>query len=103
MYAYQRDSIYTAQAGDGLEELLAAELTELGAENSVPGFRFVRFRADFETLCRIVHRSRLATRILAPLIYFPCPTDRALYFQFHIKYTFYNIPDILIYNQLILI
>ena len=68
MYAYQRDSIYTAQAGDGLEELLAAELTELGAENSVPGFRFVCFRADFETLCRIVHRSRLATRILAPLI-----------------------------------
>ena len=67
MYAYQRDSIYTAQAGDGLEELLAAELTELGAENSVPGFRFVRFRADFETLCRIVHRSRLATRILTPL------------------------------------
>ena len=79
MYAYQRDSIYTAQAGDGLEELLAAELTELGAENSVPGFRFVRFRADFETLCRIVYRSRLATRILAPLIHFPCPTDKALY------------------------
>lgn len=79
MYVYQHENIYTAQAGDGLEELLAAELAELGAADCAPGFRFVRFRADFATLCRAVYNSRLATRILAPLMHFPCPTDKALY------------------------
>jgi putative N6-adenine-specific DNA methylase len=79
MYAYQKDGLHTAQVADGLEELLRDELMELGARQCEPGFRFVRFVADHEVLYRIVYRSRLATRILTPLLHFPCPTDKALY------------------------
>lgn len=79
MYAYQHNHPFTAQVSDGLEELLQTELEELGATDCVRCFRFVRFHADHETLYRVVYRSRLATRILAPLVHFPCASDRALY------------------------
>lgn len=79
MYDYQKSSIYTAQVADGLENLLSAELRELGATACETGFRFVRFTADQATLYRIVYRSRLATRVLAPLTHAPCPSAQALY------------------------
>ncbi len=79
MYAYQKEHTYTVQVADGLEELLQTEMEELGATDCARGFRFVRFRADHKTLYRVVHRSRLATRVLAPLAHFPCASDRALY------------------------
>ncbi len=79
MYAYQKDRIHTAQVADGLEDLLQTELEELGATDCARGFRFVRFRADHAALCRVVHRSRLATRVLAPLAHFACASDTALY------------------------
>lgn len=79
MYAYQKDGRHTAQVADGLEDLLRDELTLLGATSCETGFRFVRFTANAATLYRIVYRSRLATRILTPLLHFPCPTDKALY------------------------
>lgn len=94
MYAYQRDNIYTAQVGDGLEELLVAELEELGATDCRTGFRFVRFQADFVTLYRAVYCSRLATRILAPLVHFSCPTDQALHTAGrNIRWTDFLNPD----------
>ncbi len=79
MYDYQNNHTFTAQAADGLEELVQQELTELGAEKCEPGFRFVRFRADHDALYRIVYRSRLTTRILVPLVAFACPSDNVLY------------------------
>lgn len=79
MYTYQHESIFTAQVADGLEELLCTELKELGASECSRGFRFVRFKAGHDVLYRAVYRSRLATRILAPLASFPCPSDAALY------------------------
>ena len=79
MYAYQKDHIYTVQVADGLEELLQTELEELGGTDCARGFRFVRFHADHDSLYRVVHRSRLATRVLAPLAHFACASDQALY------------------------
>lgn len=79
MYAYQQDGLHTAQVADGLEDLLRDELMELGATHCEPGFRFVRFQAGADALYRIVYRSRLANRVLTPLLHFPCPTDKALY------------------------
>ena len=79
MYDYQHDHTYTAQVADGIEDLALAELQELGATDCVRGFRFVHFKATPQILYRIVYRSRLASRILAPLVRFACPSDQALY------------------------
>lgn len=79
MYAYQTDHIHTAQVADGLEDLLLTELEELGVTDCTKGFRFVRFHADHESLYRVVHRSRLATRVLTSLLHFTCTSDQALY------------------------
>jgi len=79
MYDYQTTSLFTAQVADGIEELAMAELAGLGAAECSRGFRFVRFRADHQTLYRIVYRSRLVSRVLAPLARFACLTDQALY------------------------
>jgi len=79
MYDYQTTSLFTAQVADGIEDLALAELAELGATDCNRGFRFVRFRADRQALYRIVYRSRLVSRVLAPLVRFPCLTDKALY------------------------
>lgn len=79
MYDYQKHHIFTAQVADGIEELARDEFLELGATDCELGFRFVRFKATAQILYRVVHRSRLATRILAPLVRFACPTEEALY------------------------
>lgn len=79
MYDYQQHRTFTAQVADGIEDLALEELAGLGADDCTRGFRFVRFRADHRTLCRVVYRSRLVTRVLAPLTGFPCLTDKALY------------------------
>jgi len=79
MYDYQQHHIFTAQAADGIEDLVMDELAALGATDCTRGFRYVRFRADRQALYRIVYRSRLASRVLAPLASFDCPSDRVLY------------------------
>ena len=79
MYDYQKTSLFTAQVADGIEDLALTELAELGATDCTRGFRFVRFRADRQTLYRVVYRARLVSRVLAPLTRFPCLTDKALY------------------------
>lgn len=79
MYTYQQTRIFTAQVADGIENLAAEELRELGAEDCATGFRFVRFKAGHRELYRIVYRSRLCTRILAPLARFACADEQALY------------------------
>jgi putative N6-adenine-specific DNA methylase len=79
MYDYQKNRTFTAQVADGVEDLARTELEELGAADVETGFRFVRFTADDPALCRIVYRSRLVTRVLAPLARFRCLTDKALY------------------------
>jgi putative N6-adenine-specific DNA methylase len=79
MYNYQQIHLFTAQVADGIESLAAEELRELGATDCAPGFRFVRFKAGHRELYRIVYRSRLCTRILAPLTRFACADEQTLY------------------------
>ncbi len=79
MYQYQKSSRYFAQVAHGIEELGAEELIELGARDTKTDYRGVHFNADQESLYRIVYQTRIATRILAPLLTFDCHSTRYLY------------------------
>lgn len=79
MYLYQKDSTYFAQIAGGLEELGARELKSLGATKVNIINRGLDFCADPETLFRINYRSRLITRVLAPLIKYEAKTGEELY------------------------
>jgi putative N6-adenine-specific DNA methylase len=78
-YEYQQSSRFFAQTADGLEDLTAGELLEIGASDTKSSYRGVYFSADHETLYRINYTSRLATRILAPLRSFDCHSANYLY------------------------
>jgi putative N6-adenine-specific DNA methylase len=79
MFEYQKNHRYFAQTGKGLEELAQNELEELGAFNCKQGFCGVYFEAALENLYRINYCSRIITRVLAPLVSFPCSSDQVLY------------------------
>ena len=81
MYLYLASQSYFAVAGDGVEELVATELAQLGATGARPGRRGVHFEATAGVLARIVVGSRLAGRILAPLTRFTCRSERDLYLR----------------------
>lgn len=79
MFEYQQHRHAFAKCSSGLERLLADELVALGAER----VRAVRLGVHAvlgpEALYRAVHRSRLASHILTPLLSFDCHSDRYLY------------------------
>jgi putative N6-adenine-specific DNA methylase len=79
MYEYQKDNRYFAQIADGIKELGADELRELGARDISPEYGGLYFYADKETLYRINYSARLASRILAPLVSFRCRSSDELY------------------------
>jgi putative N6-adenine-specific DNA methylase len=79
MLEYVEHRRFFAACSRGLEPLLVEELRELGAEPEVPGLRGVSFRADSATLYRVVYATRLASRVLAPLLTFDCHSDKYLY------------------------
>ncbi len=79
MYAYQKDDQYFAQIAEGIKELGAMELSELGAQEIRPGYGGIFFKAARETLYRINYSVRLSSRILAPLMSFSCHTSAQLY------------------------
>ena len=79
MFYYQRFNQYFAQVAGGLEDVAATELKALGATDGEVLTRGIHFKADRETLYRINYRSRLATRVLAPLIKFEAKTPEELY------------------------
>lgn len=64
----------------GLEPLLLEELHELGVKGCRPGFRGV-YVDDFcmETIYRINYCSRIASRVLCPIVRFRCRQKEALY------------------------
>jgi len=78
---YQQEHRYFAQVAGGLEELAARELESLGATHINIINRGMDFTADRKTLYRINYRTRLVTRILAPLIKFECKSPETLYLQ----------------------
>lgn len=88
MYNYQKNNRYFAQVEDGLKDLAAEELAELEADNIRPSYGGIYFGADKKTLYHINYHSRLATRILAPLVSFECTHPRDIYrFASQIKWT----------------
>ncbi len=70
---------YFAQIASGFDDLTAAELSALGATGIEPGFRGVHFTADRASLYAVNYRSRLLTRVLAPLAAFRCRDRDDLY------------------------
>lgn len=78
-FQYQRTSNYFAQVANGLEEMAATEIQNLGAEQVKQRFRGLAFVADQETLYKINYSSRFLTRVLAPLISFDCHSTKYLY------------------------
>ncbi|OIP44168.1 MAG: RNA methyltransferase [Desulfobacterales bacterium CG2_30_60_27] len=79
MFAYQKNNRYFAQIADGLEELGAAEIEDLGGQEVKTAFRGLHFSAEPAALYRITYGSRLCSRILAPLISFDCHSTKYLY------------------------
>ena len=79
MLYYQRNKEFFAQVAGGLEELAAAELQELGATRVRVSTRGITFCAELEDLYRINYRSRVITRILAPLLKYEAKTPEQLY------------------------
>jgi putative N6-adenine-specific DNA methylase len=79
MFEYEKHRRFFAACARGLEALLVDELRELGAEPEKPGMRGVSFRADTATLYRVAYGTRLASRVLAPLLTFDCHSDKYLY------------------------
>jgi putative N6-adenine-specific DNA methylase len=72
MYEYQKNKLFFAQIADDIKEPGGRELSELGAQKITPEYRGIYFNADKKTLYRINYSSRLASRILAPLVSFNC-------------------------------
>lgn len=79
MFAYQKTGRYFAQIADGLEEAGAGELESLGASDIKTTFRGIYFSGGHDVLYRVNYMTRLATRVLAPLLTFDCHSDRYLY------------------------
>jgi putative N6-adenine-specific DNA methylase len=78
-YEYLKFNRYFAQTADGLEELAVAEAERLGAVDAKPAYKGIYFSAGFDALYRYNYCSRLATRVLAPLVTFDCHSARYLY------------------------
>lgn len=68
-----------AKTFQGLEEVLAGELTEIGANNIQIGRRMVSFTGTRETMCRANYALRTAIRILKPLKHFKATTADEVY------------------------
>jgi putative N6-adenine-specific DNA methylase len=78
-YLYQKTNHYFGQLASGAEKCGRAELEELGATNIKPGYLGFFFCANQRTLLNIVYRTRIFSRILAPLIVFDCHSEKYLY------------------------
>jgi putative N6-adenine-specific DNA methylase len=77
MYEYQKNGFF-AQVTGKMESLCEEELIELGAAETKTAYKGIFFKADTRTLFQINYTSRLLSRVLAPLITFPCHTTNIL-------------------------
>ena len=78
MYEYYRNGFF-AQVTGKMEDLCKEELIELGAKDTEVSYKGVYFKADFPTIYKINYTSRLLSRVLAPLVSFPCRSTEYLY------------------------
>jgi 23S rRNA (guanine2445-N2)-methyltransferase len=79
MFSFEKKNKYFAQIAHGMEEMGAQELKELGAKNIEIDYRGIYFKADRYTLYDINYRSRLISKILAPVSNFICNHKNDLY------------------------
>ena len=70
-----------AKTFQGLEEVLAQELTALGADEIEIGRRMVSFKGDKEMMYRANFSLRTALRILKPIKHFTAQTADEVYEQ----------------------
>ncbi len=70
-----------AKTFQGLEDVLAKEITELGGENVAIGKRMVSFEGDKELLYKANFRCRTALRILKPIFKFKASNTDEVYEQ----------------------
>ena len=70
---------FVATTLHGLEEVLAEELDNLGAENIRLGSRAVHFEGDRAILYKANLYCRTAIKVLKPIVEFDCPDEDALY------------------------
>jgi putative N6-adenine-specific DNA methylase len=83
----------TATTQFGLEEVLAEELSQLGATIEYVGSRAVEFSGDKKLLYNTILWSRTAMRLLRPFVDFYAPDERALYDEvFQIDWSRYIAP-----------
>lgn len=78
-YLYQKTNTYFAQVADDIKDIAESEIISLGALDTRIAYRGISFKADLKTLYNINYCSRLASRLLAPLIKFDCHSERYLY------------------------
>ena len=78
-YIYERESRYFAQVAESVKDLALKEIQALGGKNTRRVFRGIWFEADKSTFYKIVYLSRLASRVLIPLVEFECKDKDALY------------------------
>lgn len=78
MYEY-RSKRFFAQVTGKMENLCMEELVELGATETEMAYKGVYFKADLPTIYKINYTSRLISRVLAPLVSFPCRSTDYLY------------------------
>jgi putative N6-adenine-specific DNA methylase len=78
-YLYQKTQQYFGQLAGGAESSGEAELKELGATNIKRGYLGFYFCADPDTVYNIVYKTRIFSRILAPLLAFDCHSEKYLY------------------------
>jgi putative N6-adenine-specific DNA methylase len=78
-YLYQTTGQYFGQLASGAESCGEAELKALGATKINKGYLGFYFCADQRTIYGIVYKTRIFSRILAPLIAFDCHSDKYLY------------------------
>ena len=77
MYEYE-STRYFAQVTGKMEELCEQELIELGASKTKIDYKGIYFHADIPTIYKINYSSRLLSRVLAPLVIFPCHKTNTL-------------------------
>ncbi|MDJ0783821.1 MAG: THUMP domain-containing protein [Desulfosarcinaceae bacterium] len=96
-YLYQKHQRYVAQIPAGMAELATTELAALGARDIAVLGRSLRFTATPPQIYAIVYQARCVSRLLAPLLNFPCDRREALYRAgrqirweqlFHLRQTF---------------
>ncbi|MEI6892089.1 MAG: THUMP domain-containing protein [Pontiella sp.] len=78
-YLYQKTQQYFGQLAGGAEKSGEAELKKLGATRIKAGYLGFYFCADSTTIYNIVYKTRVFSRILAPLLAFDCHSEKYLY------------------------